>query len=115
MEKTKQTLKKEINYMINKKYKTFNINYVNLDDIDNMLNKAFKYILEDQQYILNELHKTRTFSDIVSIILSNYTMVIDQSKGLIDYGYYNYNTFLNPYLNDDTISFINMDILTDYF
>ena len=113
--KTKNQLKKELNYMLNKKYKTHNINYINYDDINLMIKKAFKYLLSDKQYILNELDKTKTFNDIVGTILSQYTLVIDQSKGLIDYGIYSYNSYLNPYLNDESISFLNMDILSDYF
>jgi hypothetical protein len=113
--KTKLDIKKELNYILNKKYKTNRINYIDNDDINYMLNKAFNYIVEDKEYIINQLPNINTFSDIVFFILSQYTLVIDQSKGLIDYGTYSYNSYLNPYLNDETISFINMDILVDYF
>ena len=113
--KTKNQIKKELNKMLNKKYLTHNINYIDHDDIDIMIKKAFKYIVEDQQYVLNELHKTKTFMDIVQTILEQYTLVIDRSKGLIDYGIYEYNSYLNPYLNNESIAFINMDILVDYF
>lgn len=113
--KTKNQIQKELNKILNKKFLTHNKNYINHNDIDYMLKKAFKYIVEDQKYIIDQLHKTKTFNDIVVFILQQYTLVIDQSKGLIDYGTYSNNNYLNPYLNDDNIAFINMDILTDYF
>ena len=109
-------IKEKINKEINRIFQTENKEYTTIEDIDGLLRIGYIRILDEKDllaYLLSR-YGLNSIRSAIEDILFQHVFIFHKEKGFIDYGEYSINGYLNPYLNDDQIWFINMDILSDY-
>lgn len=89
---------------------------IDIKDIDQILEIGFNKLEEEKEFLsyLLSTYGLNQIRSAIEDILFDQVYVYDKTKGIIDHGEYSINGYLNPYLNNDRIAFIKMDIITDY-